>query len=105
MHEVQHRAQVLVACGAVRNKHRLTRGVIYFQKEVISMPKTQTKSHKPTGTAPKNSNGKAASAKKIPLYKTLPPETDPEMLQAYQILVEAAADLRASHQAQNEAEE
>lgn len=57
------------------------------------MPKTITKSHKPT-TSPGNSNGKAAPAKKIPIRDTLPPETNPEILRANRLLIKAAADVR-----------
>jgi hypothetical protein len=57
------------------------------------MPKTITKSHKP-GASPENSNGKDAPAKKVPIRDTLPPETDPEILEANRLFLEAVADVR-----------
>lgn len=63
------------------------------------MPKAITKSHKPA-TSPKNSKGKAAPAKKIPIRNTLPDETDPEILRANRLLVKAAAAIRAHNEQQ-----
>lgn len=78
------------------------------------MPKTETKTRKPAGdetktttngkaatNGTKNSNGKPKEAKpKIPIYKTLPPETNPEILRANRLLVKAAAAIRAHNEQQ-----
>lgn len=60
------------------------------------MTKTQTKSRKPAGTATKKPNGKAAPGKKIPIYATLPSETNPEILRANRLLVKVVAAMQAN---------
>ena len=58
------------------------------------MPKIETKAHKPASATTAKTNGKAATKRKIPIYKTLPPETDPEIIEANRLFLEAVEAVR-----------